>query len=147
MYKVMAQQNQTINQVVASNQKNLEAVKASGNAKGQGRGATSAQIKKPQPTQGASVNGPFTETQRPRSFSEAVSGNLAARQTVRQSIVQQASTAAQITAMSDEKWREAMNKAFGMTSASPTQAESRSRSQSMSSMEQSPNGGQLSQEN
>ena len=87
--------------------------------------------------EGASAAGPFQAPRtpatpaRPRSFSEAVSGNRAARQTVQQSIVQQASTGAQITAMSDEDWRKAMEKAFGGKSASPTQEESRSRTQSL----------------
>ena len=141
MYKVMAQQGQTINKVIAGNQQSLEAVKASGNARGQRQGAATVQIPQPQTqvNMGASSNGPF-EAPRPRSFSEAVSGNQTARQTVRQSLEQQATTGAQITAMSDERWREAMNRAFGMTSASPTQEESRSRTQSLGTMDQPMNG-------
>ena len=136
MFKMINQQGQNINNVLAKNQKNLEALKASGNGQEQRREAVPAQAQQPQAqSQGAAASGPFetnTQQQRPRSFSEAVSGTRA-RQTVRQSLVQQASTGAQITAMSEEKWLEAMQKAFGMSSASPIPAESRSRSQSLNS--------------
>ena len=145
LYQVINQQQSqqnNINQILANNAQNINNM--SGNGREQGQGATPAQTQRPQvsqASQGASAAGPFnfeapripaTPAQsRPRSFSEAVSGNLAARQTVRQSIVQQASTRAQITAMSDEEWRRAMERAFGGNSASPTQEGSRSRTQSL----------------
>ena len=133
--------------------------KASGNGQGQGARATSVLTSaQPQATvgQGAAANGPFTaprqprtpamnpvqtptsstptqgQTQRPRSYSEAASGDTAARQTVRDSINHQSSTGAQITALTETRWREAMAQAFGMsTSASQASADSRLRTQSL----------------
>ena len=55
---------------------------------------------------------------------------------MRDSIIQQSPTGAQITALSKTKWREAMNKAFGMlTSASLNSADFHFRSQSLGDQE------------
>ena len=110
---------------------------ASGNAQGQ-RAAGAAPVQNSQPqtparSSAASASGPFTTQaevhQQPRTYSQVASGNLAARQTVRDSVVQQASTEAQLTALSETSWLEAMGRAFGNTQLTSTSTDSPSRSQ------------------
>ena len=110
---------------------------ASGNAQGQ-RAAGAAPVRTSQPqtparSSGASALGPFvTQAEvhpQPRTYSQVASGNSAARQTVRDSVVQQASTEAQLTALSETSWLEAMGRAFGNTQLTSTSTESPSRSQ------------------
>ena len=98
--------------------------KAPGNGQGQRPGAAAVQVPQPQQTQpraqpqvnqGASSHGPFqpVQAQQPRTYSEAVS-DRAARQTVKDSMQQQASTGAQISALEEDPWLAQMEDAFGM---------------------------------
>ena len=98
-----------------------------GNVNGQRPGAAAVLPSVPQPLQplqsagqpprpqlsGASAQGPFAP--RPRSFSEAASGDAAARQTVRESMDHQASAGAQIKAMRTQAWKDTLDNAFGVS--------------------------------
>ena len=126
-------------------------VQVPGNGQGQGSGAVTVQNKMPQVSgtstqSGASTYGPFTspmarplpatptssqrplpptpsssQSQRSRTYSQATSEG--ARRTVMDSITQQASTGAQIAALSETNWRQRMELAFG-TSTSASSASS-----------------------
>ena len=107
-------------------------VQMSGNARGQRTGVATVQTPQPQVpsspgpqvSQGASTQGPFLQpqpqipaqaavTQQPRTYREAAL-DRAARQTVRDSMQQQASTGAQINALEEDPWMAQMEEAFGM---------------------------------
>ena len=100
---------------------------ASGNARGQRPGAASVQIQpqaQAQPQAGAvasaaenSFRAPTAPSSmtRPRSYSEAASGSAAARQTVRESLEQQAFLGAQVRSLENDPWRRQMEEAFGMS--------------------------------
>ena len=124
----LAKQLPQFTQRVQQNQQ-IHQRKASGNGQGQRSGAATVQtpqpqqiqpqqnqhLAQPQVSQGASAQGPFqqAQVQQPRTYSEAVS-DRAARQTVRDSMQQQASTGAQISALEEDPWFAQMEDAYGM---------------------------------
>ena len=108
------------------------AATASGNENGQRGGATSVRAPSPMPQHQAPqvpqlpqlpplipVNQPSHQPGqiRPRSFSEAASGEAAARQTVRDSLSHQASAGAQIRALRTREWSSTLEDAFGVSLA------------------------------
>ena len=108
---------------------------APGNGTEQSVGVTSAQVHQPQSVR------PKLSTPRKRTVSMSVpasgnsasSDNLEARRLIHQSLNQQASTTAQMTAMKDNKWRETMTRTLNLVSrAYPSQAGGRTPSRNSS---------------